>query len=387
MKLSVSRSELWRGIDIVLDAVPSKPALPVLSNILLVAEKDGLSLAATDLDLSISTRVTASVDEVGSITVPARTFAEIAREWPDAELTIEVADNRLRLSGSLGQTESGEGAYSLAGMPAEDFPAMPNQLSGLSIDLGQVDGLNSQTLAEMISKTAFAVSRDDTRPVLNGVLWRIDGAGMEMVATDGHRFARYHRKFDLSAQVDGAGTEAIVPPQAFSQVVKLLGAQQDIVEVTLSESQILFDLGDTKLLSRLIEGPYVDYTQVIPKDNDKQLQIASQNLLPAVRRVSILSSSYTHQVRLRLKENNIELSAASPEIGGEARETIPAVYDEEEMDIGYNAQYLMEILRKMDAQEVTFELKNEVTAAVLRPVEPAETEDFFCLLMPLRPTG
>ena len=387
MKLSVTRSELWRGIDTVLDAVPSKPALPVLSNILLVAEKDGLSLAATDLDLSIRTQIVAAVERPGSITVPARTFAEITREWPEAELTIEVSDDRLRLSGSLGEVEGSEGAYSLSGMPADDFPGMPERLSGLSLELDKIEGLDSQGLGKMISKTAFAVSRDDTRPVLNGVLWRIDAEGMLMVATDGHRFAHYRKKLNLGDEVQGEGADAIMPPQALSQVVKLLGGTDELVRVTLGESQVLFDLGATQLLSRLIEGPYVDYTQVIPKENDKHLRIASEQFLPAVRRVSILSSSYTHQIRLKLGENSIDLSAASPEIGGEAREVIPAGYDQEEMDIGYNAQYLMEILRKMDAQEVLFQLNNQVTAAMLRPVEQADVEDYFCLLMPLRPTG
>lgn len=387
MKLSVTRSELWRGIDTVLDAVPSKPALPVLSNILLVADEEGLSLAATDLDLSIRTRITAAVERPGSITVPARTFAEITREWPEAELTIEVNDDRLRLSGSLGETEGSEGAYSLSGMPADDFPGMPDRLSGLSLELNEIEGLDSQTLGKMISKTAFAVSRDDTRPVLNGVLWRIDAEGMLMVATDGHRFAHYRCQLNLGEQVQGEGAEAIMPPQALSQVVKLLGGPDELVRVTLGESQVLFDLGGAQLLSRLIEGPYVDYTQVIPKENEKHLRITNEQFLPAVRRVSILSSSYTHQIRLKLGENSIELSAASPEIGGEAREVIPAVYDQEEMDIGYNAQYLMEILRKMDAQEVLFQLNNQVTAAMLRPVEQADVEDYFCLLMPLRPTG
>jgi len=387
MKLTVTRSELWRGIDTVLDAVPSKPALPVLSNILLVAEKDGLSLAATDLDLSIRTRVVAEVERPGSITVPARTFAEITREWPEAELTIEVNEDRLRLTGSLGDTEGSEGAYSLSGMPADDFPGMPDSLSGLSLELEAIEGLDSQALGKMINKTAFAVSRDDTRPVLNGVLWRVDAEGMLMVATDGHRFAHYRWQLDLGEQIQGEGAEAIMPPQALSQAVKLLGGSNELVRVTLGESQVLFDLGATQLLSRLIEGPYVDYTQVIPKENDKHLHIFSEQFLPAVRRVSILSSSYTHQIRLKLGKNSIDLSAASPEIGGEARELIPAVYDQEEMDIGYNAQYLMEILRKMEAQEVLFQLNNQVTAALLRPVDQADGEDYFCLLMPLRPTG
>jgi DNA polymerase III subunit beta len=271
-------------------------------------------------------------------------------------------------------------------MSADDFPSMPSQLRGLSVELDKVDEFKAQTLVGMINRTAFAVLKDDTRPILNGVLWRIDPTGMKLVATDGHRFASYHCTLNLSAQVE-ATSEAIVPPQALGQVVKLLGAGQPLIKIIIGESQVLFDLGDTQLLSRLIEGPYVDYDQVIPKDNDRELLLTSQRFLPAVRRVSILSSSYTHQIRLQISRNVVELSAANPEIGGEARERVPAVYDEEEMEVGYNAQYLMEILRKIDAEQVLFQLKNPTTAAVLRPVEQVEGEEYFCLLMPLRPSG
>ena len=386
MKLSVNRNELWQGIDTVLDAVPSKPALPVLANILLVAEDNTLALSATDLDLSIRTEVPATVEQKGRITVPARTFAEIAREWPEAELSLVVEEDRLRLSGDLGDAESGEGAYSLSGMAADEFPNMPTSLEGVSISLGDSEKLSAKLLLDMINKTSFAVSKDDTRPVLNGVLWRIDSEGMEMVATDGSRLACYRRSLDLQVQSDQeAGV--IVPPQALTQMGKLLSGHDGAVEVTLGETQLFLSTGTTHLLSRLIEGPYVDYAQVIPKENDKNLRVDIDRLLPTVRRVSILSSSYTRQVRLKLDSSSIELSAASPEIGGEAREQIPASFDGEEMEIGYNAQFLMEILRKMDTQTVRFELNNNVTAALLKPDQVEEGEDYFCLLMPLRPTG
>ncbi|MGB1890193.1 MAG: DNA polymerase III subunit beta [Candidatus Latescibacterota bacterium] len=386
MKLSVNRNELWQGIDTVLDAVPSKPALPVLANILLVAEDNTLALSATDLDLSIRTEVPATVEQKGRITVPARTFAEIAREWPEAELSILVENDRLRLSGDLGDAESGEGAYSLSGMAADEFPSMPTSLEGVSISLGDSEELNAKLLLDMINKTSFAVSKDDTRPVLNGVLWRIDSEGMEMVATDGSRLACYRRSLDLGVQSDQEAV-VIVPPQALTQMGKLLSGHDGAVEVTLGETQLFLSTGTTHLLSRLIEGPYVDYAQVIPKENDKNLRVDIDRLLPTVRRVSILSSSYTRQVRLKLDVSSIELSAASPEIGGEAREQIPASFDGEEMEIGYNAQFLMEILRKMDTQKVRFELNNNVTAALLKPDQIEEGEDYFCLLMPLRPTG
>ncbi len=387
MKLRVDRNELWQGVDTVLEAVSSKPSLPVLANILLDADEKTLSLSATDLDLSIRTQVPAIVEEKGRTTVSARKLAEITREWPESEMSIEAQEERLKLSGRLGDAESSEGAYSLSGIEAEEFPSMPTALDGVSLSLGE-DEAETNILADMINKTVFAVSGDDTRPVFNGVLWRIDAQGMEMVATDGSRLACYRKAIDLQEQVQGdQETAVIVPPQTLNQIVKLLGSHKGPVKATLGETQILFDIGHAHVLSRLIEGPYVNYAQVIPQNNTKELKIASDDLLPAVRRVSILSSSYTRQVRFKLNTGQVELSAASPEIGGEAREVVPAHYDSEEIEVGYNAQYLMEILRRMDSSEIRFELNDHVTAALLRPLEQKEGEDYFCLLMPLRPTG
>ena len=388
MEIQINKKELWRGVNTVLDVVPSRPALPVLSNILLTADGDQLTLAATDLDLAISTCVHATVLKPGSAVVPARTFAEIAREWPEVQLTIMSESERLEISGTLGSHENGNGSYSLSGMPPDEFPSMLTSLDGLSIDLEKLPDLNSQIFGDMVNKTIFAVSRDETRPVCTGVLWCIDDEGMNMVATDGSRLAHYHRNLDLKGQTNGRQpTEVIVPPQSLGHLVKLLNGESELVRCTLGASQVLFDLGDTQLVSRLIEGPYVNYRQVIPSQNSKQLQVANNHLLPAVRRVSILASSYTRQIRILLRGNSIELSASSQEVGGEARESIPAKYDQEEMEVGYNATYLMEILRKMGPQDVIFDLKNPVTAAILRPVDQTEGEDYFCLLMPLRPSG
>ena len=359
----------------------------MLANILLDADEKTLSLSATDLDLSIRTQVSAIVEEKGRTTVSARKLAEITREWPESEMSIEAQEERLKLSGRLGDAESSEGAYSLSGIEAEEFPSMPMALDGVSLSLGE-DEAEPNVLADMINKTVFAVSGDDTRPVFNGVLWRIDAQGMEMVATDGSRLACYRKAIDLQEQVQGdQETAVIVPPQALNQIVKLMGSHKGPVKVTLGETQILFDMGHAHVLSRLIEGPYVNYAQVIPQNNEKELRIASEALLPAVRRVSILSSSYTRQVRFKLNSGQVELSAASPEIGGKAREVVPAQYSSEEIEVGYNAQYLIEILRRMDTSEVRFELNDHVTAALLRPMEQKEGEDYFCLLMPLRPTG
>lgn len=387
MKLSVDRGELWKGISTVLDAVPSKPAQPVLSNLLLDADEGGITLGATDLDLSMSTRISAQIDHTGRVAVPARTLAEIAREWPESVLNVSVEDGRLVVSGSLGP-KKGEGRYTLATASPEEFPEMPDAIDGVMVDFEEAGISDGQLLRSMIDKTSFAVSRDETRPVLNGVLWRLEVEHMAMVATDGSRLAEFKHRWNGSG-IDGLGegTEVILPPQVCSQISKLLEGSPELKKVTVGSSQVLFELGETRLLSRLIEGPYVDYEQVVPRENDKSLTVPVEEMLPAVRRVSILSSSYTHQVRMSLSDDSVELNASSQEIGGEAREQIPGEYEGESLDLAYNAQYLIDILRKMGAGNAVFDLKDSVTAAIVRPSVQAEGEESYYLLMPMRPSS
>ena len=386
MKLSIDRNELWKGVSTVLDAVPSKPAQPVLSNLLLDASDGRITLGATDLDLSISTQISAQVDEPGRVTVPARTLAEIAREWPESNLHVTVEEGRLVVSGSLGQ-DKGEGRYSLATAPADEFPEMPEAIDGVKVDFEEAGVADGQLLRAMIDKTSFAVSRDETRPVLNGVLWRLEAEHMAMVATDGSRLAEFKQQWN-GAGIDGLGegTEVILPPQVCAQIGKLLEGSSELRKATVGSSQVLFEMGETRLLSRLIEGPYVDYEQVVPRENDKNMTVPVDEMLPAVRRVSILSSSYTHQVRMSLSDGVVELNASSQEIGGEAREVIPAQYEGEKLELAYNAQYLIDILRKMGAGNAVFDLRDSVTAAIVRPAVQAEGEDSYFLLMPMRPS-
>ena len=387
MKFTVDRNAFWKGIDTILDAVSSKPAQPVLSNLLISAEGEVLSLCATDLDLSMRTRVSASISQSGRVAVPAKTLADITREWPETELSVSVEEGRLILAGQLGSGKGGEGRYVLAVTPADEFPIMPESIEGVSVDLAGSSEFDGQLLRSMIDRTSFAVSRDETRPVLTGVLWRIDPEFMAMVATDGSRLAESRQQFSGDqGVVDGEAAEVILPPQICSQLAKLLSTG-NLNQAVVGDSQVLFDIGDTQLLSRLIEGPYVDYEQVIPKENDKRLSIDVERLLPAVRRVSILSSSYTHQIRLKLTEDAVELTASSQELGGDAREVLPAGYTGEEIEVAYNAQYLLEILRKLDAGDVTFDLRDSVTAAVVQPGEGERGSELYYLLMPMRPSN
>ena len=391
MKVSIEKNELLKGIQAVIDIVPSKTALPVLSNILIDANNGSdVCLSATDLDISITCKLSATIEDAGATTVPARKFSEIVRELPEESLSLTAEEGRVTL-----QRQSGaEGTYALMSVPADDFPELPSEIEGPEIAfLSDEDedsenaSADSNVLSDMISKTVFAVSRDETRPVLTGVLWQIGNGRMTMVATDGHRLVKYSR---IQDGLPDDNRDAIIPPRALNHVVKLMGGGVDLQKAQLGQSHVLFSLGDedsedtVQIFSRLIEGPYVDFEQVIPQNNGKRLRVSNSQLLPAVRRVSILASAQTHQLRLELQKNELALSATSQEIGGEARESMGVEYDEDEMTIGYNSGYLLDVLRRISCDEVLFELDSAVAAGIIRPGEQLEGEDYLCLLMPLR---
>ena len=372
MKISTDQAHLFSGIQIISTVVPPRATLPILSNVLLAAEQEELILSATDLDISISTRVGVEVMEPGGVTAPARKLLQIVRELPDTKLLLETEGDRISLS-------SDQGHYVLTGIPADQFPSLPTDVEGLTV---QAD---ADLLRRMIEKTIFAASTDETNPVLNGVLWRIEdreGVGrMTMVATDGHRLARI--VMDLPEAV-GERAEAILPPKVLHQLVRLISSGAELKKAIVGESFVVFDLGSTVLFSRVIEGPYPDFEQVIPKQNEKKLVASHDILVPAIRRVSILADAETHQVRLSLSENAMKLTSASRDIGAEAREMLQVSYQAEDLEIAYDASYLIDILRNMDSEEVVFELDTPVSAGIIRPVQGEEGQDYLCLIMPLR---
>jgi DNA polymerase-3 subunit beta len=238
----------------------------------------------------------------------------------------------------------------------------------------------------MIRKTIFAISTDETRPALNGVLWQTKGEWMQMVATDGHRLAKISMK---NKKLKGLNEDVIIPPKALNLLTKLVGEKEVDVGVIFSENNIIFCLDDVILSSRLIEGPYPNFDQVIPKDNEKKLIANKDLLMGTVKRVAILANTLTHQVKFSLKKGNLDLSSVNFDMGGEAKESIKCDYKNEHMDIGYNANYVLDILRQMDGDEVTFDLASPVAAGVVHATQKTKeaerlSEEYLCLLMPLR---
>jgi DNA polymerase-3 subunit beta len=232
----------------------------------------------------------------------------------------------------------------------------------------------------MIRKTTFACSTDETRPALNGVLWQTQGERMQMVATDGHRLSKVAVD---NTKLKGLNEDIIIPPKVLNLVPRFLESEDDEVGVIFGENNIIFNLRHTVLTSRLIEGPYPNFEQVIPVKNDKRVVIGKGDLAGAVRRVSILSNALTHQVKFSMEKGQVSLSTSNADVGGEGQEVIECDYQGEAIEIGYNATYVLDILSKIDEDEVIFELSTAVAAGVVYGIETPK-DDFLCLIMPLR---
>nr|MBA2460139.1 DNA polymerase III subunit beta [Gemmatimonadales bacterium] len=356
------------GLVAVAASVPAKTTLPILSNILLEATGDGIRLSGTDLDISVSTTVSASVDQEGAITLPARKLVEIVRELPSAAI-------RLTASGEQRVTiECGRSKFRLLGLPREEFPAFP----GVKFEGGW--RVASRDLQKLISHVAFAASTEESRPILNGVLWELKPERMRMVATNGHRLAR----MDIPASPAGGATQAdlIVPPKALEQIRRLFGSDEE-VEIARSENHLGFRSATTQVYTRLIEGPYPNYEQVIPRENDKAATADKAALTAALRRMSIVASDQTHRIRMAFANGSCKLSVQTPDLG-EAQEELGVSYEGDPLEIGFNAAYLLEILKFIPTDEVRMTFKAPERAATCEPVGWDDPASYLTLVMPLR---
>jgi DNA polymerase-3 subunit beta len=369
MKFTTPQTTLAAAVDRVLNVVPQKTTMPVLGHLLVEASAQQVTLTATDLDLTISTTIDAEVSREGSVTLPAKRFSEIVRQLdPAADVSLDVSKANTLIT-------AGRANFRILGMGAEEFPKIPS--------LGFKKGVNipADTLKKAIQKTVFCVSRDETRRALTGVLWEVGKDSMAMVGTDGHRLARISVPVEIAID---AKRECIVPTKALNQIVRLAGEAVDGgVSVKLADDHVIFRLEKTTLLTRLIEGPFPKYQDVIPKDNDKKVIAKRDGLTDALRRVSLLSDNLTHQVRMALKRDQLVLSARTQDIG-EAQEEVEAQYGGEEMDMGFNAQYLAEVLRNVETEDVLLSLSTPLNAGLVEPLEQGEDENYLCLIMPLR---
>ena len=366
MKFTITRERLQEGLVAVAASVPTKTTLPVLSNILVEATADGVRLSGTDLDIAVSTVVPAEVDAEGAVTVPAKKLVEIVRELPSAAIRV-TASGEQRV-----QLECGRSRFKLLGIPREEFPNFP------PVNFEDSWTVTSSDLQKLINHVSFAASTEESRPILNGVWWEVKGDLMRMVATNGHRLA----KMDVPVSGGGAGAELIVPPKALEQVRRLFGPSDEI-EIAKSDNHLGFRTGSTLVFTRLVEGPYPNYEQVIPRENDRACTVEKDGLASALRRVGVVASDQTHRVRLQFTGGALKLSVSTPDLG-EAQDEVAITYDGDALEIGFNATYLLEILKYMPTDEVRLTFKAPERAATVEPVGWDDPASYLCLVMPLR---
>ncbi len=369
MNFTVSQKEFFDALQKVIGVVPPKTTISILTCILLDLRSGKLSLTGTDLEISITTTLDVNSSEEGSVAIPAKILVEIVRELPDVPLNIfSDADNKVTI-----KTEKGE--YKLSTQPKEDFPQISVEEGELSFQM------DSGLLGRMAEQTMFAVSADELRPALTGINMELLPGEIRFVATDGHRLAKITVSNGMIA--DDVRRNLIIPTKTLHLLLRNFEDDAN-VGLQIGEDHIVFTLDRAVVYSKLISGTYPNYERVLPKDNELRLQINRELLISSLRRVSIFSSSLTHQVRLMVAAEEVTVRSEDIEFGAEAKEVIPASFNGEWLQIGYNSNYLMDVLRHLDGEEVLYELKYATSAAILKPVEMREGEEVLMLLMPIR---
>ena len=362
MKFSVSKEKLLAGLQTVQNVVSTRTTLPILSNVLLQAANGQVRLTTTDLDVGVSGTIDAQVERDGGTTLPARRLATIVRELPAAEVQVEVD------SKNVASIRCGQSFFKILGLPEEEFPPLPRFEEAKSFTLSQ------QVLRDALRKTSYAISTDETRYVLNGILFSFKENKLTMVATDGRRLAMLDLEVEFARSQEA---EIIVPTKCVTELVRLLGDDGE-VKMSIAENQVAFEVGGTLLVSKLIEGNYPNYRQVIPGEAKERITLERELFLNAVHRVSLLSSEKSNSVKLVFSKNNIEIAANTPDIG-EAKESLAVAYKGREFSIAFNPEFLQAPLRNLTNEEVYLDLIDEMSPGVIKIQSP-----FLYVLMPMR---
>ncbi len=371
MKATIERATLLKGLSHVQSVVERRNTIPILSNVLIEATAEGtLKLMATDLDLQINESVQAAVDQPGSTTVSAHTLFDIARKLPEgSQVSLTAAEGRMTIV-------AGRARFSLGTLPRDDFPVIAEG------ELPTQFELPAETLKQIIDKTRFAISTEETRYYLNGIFLHVAGGDgsdpvLKAAATDGHRLARVTLPRPAGAE---NMPDVIVPRKCVAELRKLLDEVDGSVGVSLSGTKIRFDLGRAILTSKLIDGTFPDYSRVIPTGNDKILKLDPKSFMEGVDRVSTIATEKTRAVKMALDRDKITLSVTSPE-NGTAAEEVPGEYVAAPFEIGFNSRYLMDILGQIDSDLVEVHLADAAAPTLIRENDKSAA---LYVLMPMR---
>jgi len=366
MKIVVSKESLQKGLQVVQGIVESKSTMPILSHILLSAGET-TAISATDLDIAVREPLEARVEEPGAVCIPARKLYEIVREIPASELLLESQENNWIT------VSSGKSTFRLIGLSDEDFPTFPE------INTGEAMDFPAPELHDMISRTLYATGDSDARYTLNGLMFHLnpEKGTVTFVGTDGHRLAVARKPLPVQPTEE---RKMILPKKAATEVRKLTEAQENPVRLTLTPNHIVFRFDDILFITRLIEGSYPNYEQVIPKNNDKTMTVSRDEMLGAVKRASLVGREKTFPVKMELREDAAVFSSNNPDVG-EANEQIAVVYGADPLTLGFNARYMVEALQNLPGEEISLELQDSLSPTVIKQ---AGQEAYFSVIMPMR---
>lgn len=369
MKINTNKDSLLRGIQVVQNAVSSKNTLPILSHILLEAKKNEIRLTATDLEIGISVKVEGEVVDEGAFTVPARKFSEIVKELaPQVNIHISLK------KGNAINIECGKSYFKLVGLAREDFPQLPEIPSGNKGS--DVVKIPQKNLKNMIQLTSFAMSHDETRYVLNGILFSFKDKSLKMVATDGRRLAIIQKDMP---DMGSLKKDVILPMKTIQELNRNLGEEGDVI-FHFKENQLLINLGQTYITSRLIEGEYPNYEQVVPKKTKEELSLNTQDFLQATRRASILTNQESQSVKVNIIKDRMIITKSTPDLG-EAREEIEVDYKGGEFVIGFNPTFLIDALKNIESENVKFSFIDPEKPAVIK-----SGDDYTYIVLPMQVT-
>ena len=371
MEITISKSDLLKELTATQGVVERKTTIPILSNFLFEASSDKLAITATDLDLSLRTAAPAKVKKEGSCTVPARKLYDYVKLLADGDISVKLLDNHWV------QIRSGRSNTKMVGMARANFPALPMFPTESSIQIP------APVLRNLIAKTIFAISNEESRYTLNGALLVLKPESITMVATDGHRLAHIEHassKFPVSGEM-----RVLVPKKAMAELSTLLSVTDaPVVEFAKDESTLFFRVGGRLLTSRQLTGQFPNYEAVLPKDNNKSVTVHCDELSAAIQRVAQFADERSNAIRMRLEKNELKVSSSNTETG-ESEDSIETSYNGDALGIGFNSQYLLEFLKVVAAGDVRFEFKDAQSAGQLRPDEASDSEyKYRYIVMPMR---
>ena len=369
MEFITNKKDLLSELSLVQGIVERRNPIPILANVLIEANKKTVTLTATDLDVSFSCSLSAKVAKPGALTLSAKKLYEIVKAVPEGKIHIKALEN------SWASIESGQSFFKIVGIGKEDFPtlAQPPEDKFISIP--------GNVLSELINKTNFAITSDDNRYFLNGARMELTETDFKMVATDGHRLAYASLKRTGKKKETAS---VVVPKKTLVELLRILGEEEETVGFAEGENHLFFRLGERLLVSKKVEDQFPAYDKVMPEGNDKTVSCETEVLTGAIRRVSLLANERSRAVRFGIEKGKIEISSQTPELG-EARESVDADYEGEPLQIGFNGQYLLDFLSATACNKVSFDLRDESSQGLLRPLEEEEgEEEYRYVVMPMR---